>query len=174
MKHARNTHANGPRRIPVASPNRISVIQARSSSHRPLPESLHARRRRAAGGHRQRAWSNVVLAVHAQSALRIGPEWSVLGPHDIGNRWSSAGTSGHARDARIAVHAACTVPTSPGEAAWGRVQSPTRLPWPSGLLPTRRWSPRTGLTRWPSWEPSPPGASDVVLTGRATHVPPAA
>jgi hypothetical protein len=32
-------------------------------------------------------------------------------------------------------------------------------------------SPRTGLTLGSSWEPSPPGASLVVLTGRATRVP---
>src|SRR5215203_4769866 len=44
-------------------------------------------------------------------------------------------------------------------------------PEPSGLLPTRSSSPRTGLTLRPSWEPSPPGASVVVLAGRATHVP---
>ena len=42
---------------------------------------------------------------------------------------------------------------------------------PSGLLPTRQWSPRTGLTLRPSWEPSPLGASIVVLAGRATRVP---
>jgi hypothetical protein len=45
---------------------------------------------------------------------------------------------------------------------------------PFGLLPTRRSSPRTGLTLGPSWEPSPPGGSIVVLAGRATHVPQAA
>jgi hypothetical protein len=38
-------------------------------------------------------------------------------------------------------------------------------------LPTRQWSPRTGLTLWASWKPSPPGGSLDVLTGRATRVP---
>jgi hypothetical protein len=42
---------------------------------------------------------------------------------------------------------------------------------PSGLLPTRRWSPRTGLALYASWEPLPSGASLVVLAGRATRVP---
>ena len=32
-------------------------------------------------------------------------------------------------------------------------------------------TPRTDLTLWPSWEPSPPDANLVVLAGRATHVP---
>jgi hypothetical protein len=42
---------------------------------------------------------------------------------------------------------------------------------PFGLLPTRRWSQRTGLDLWLSWEPSPPGESGVVLAGRAICVP---
>ncbi len=45
---------------------------------------------------------------------------------------------------------------------------------PSGLLPTSRWTPRTGLTLRPSWEPSPPRANVVLLGNRATHVPQAA
>src|SRR5512133_1264388 len=36
--------------------------------------------------------------------------------------------------------------------------SPPGCREPSGLSPTRRWSPRTGLTLAPSWEPSPLGA----------------
>src|SRR5215207_9320793 len=48
---------------------------------------------------------------------------------------------------------------------------PEPLPRRLRGLPTRQSSPRTGLTLGPSWEPSPPGASLVVLAGRATHVP---
>jgi hypothetical protein len=42
---------------------------------------------------------------------------------------------------------------------------------PSGLLPTKSGSPRTGLTLRSSWEPSPPDRSIAVLAGRATHMP---
>jgi hypothetical protein len=35
---------------------------------------------------------------------------------------------------------------------------PEELPRRIRGLPTRRWSPRTGLTLWTSWEPSPPRA----------------
>jgi hypothetical protein len=48
--------------------------------------------------------------------------WSALGPHDIGNRWSSAGTSGHDRRVRMAGHRPSTATTSDGEAAWHRVR----------------------------------------------------
>jgi hypothetical protein len=34
---------------------------------------------------------------------------------------------------------------------------------PSGLLPTRQWSPRMGLTLRLGWEPSPPAASLIVV-----------
>jgi hypothetical protein len=42
---------------------------------------------------------------------------------------------------------------------------------PSWLLPTTRWSPRTGLALYASWEPLPSGTSLVVLAGRATRLP---
>jgi hypothetical protein len=45
---------------------------------------------------------------------------------------------------------------------------------PSACCPRDGGYPRTGLTVWPSWEPSPPDASLVVLAGRATRVPKAA
>jgi hypothetical protein len=50
--------------------------------------------------------------------------WSALGPHDIGNRWSSAGTSGHSRHARIPGHPTFTATTSAGDARWRRVRTP--------------------------------------------------
>jgi hypothetical protein len=52
--------------------------------------------------------------------------WSVLGPHGVGNRWSSAGTSGQRRQISIASQRAFTVSTSDGEAArrWVRIPPP--------------------------------------------------
>jgi hypothetical protein len=120
-----------------------------------------------------RAWpADRSLVAEDRSAIavrdRTGPEpavivvaWSAPGPHGFGNRWSSAGTSGHDGHAKTAGHAAATATTSHGEAQWGRVQVPQpACREPAGLLPTRRWSPRTGLTHWTSWEPSPPRAND--------------
>ncbi len=52
------------------------------------------------------------------------------GPCGIRNRWSSAGTSGHNRHARIAGSTAFNVPTSASEAASGWV----RIPPPHPLL----------------------------------------
>ena len=66
---------------------------------------------------------------------------SVVGPHGIGNRWSSAGTSGHRRLTRIAGHTAFTAPTSHGATAWGRVRIP-RPPagnWPHPTDQLRAW-----------------------------------
>jgi hypothetical protein len=54
----------------------------------------------------------------------LNPSWSALGPHGIGNRWSSAGTSGQDARARIAGHSALTATTSDAEAGWGRVRIP--------------------------------------------------
>jgi hypothetical protein len=42
---------------------------------------------------------------------------------------------------------------------------------PSGLLPTRRWSPRTGLTLLAELERRRHVRTIVVLAGRATHLP---
>jgi hypothetical protein len=50
--------------------------------------------------------------------------WSVLGPHGIGNRWSSPGTRGHGRYARIAGHRAFMPTASKGKAGRGRVRAP--------------------------------------------------
>jgi hypothetical protein len=44
--------------------------------------------------------------------------WSVLGPHGVGNRWSSAGTSGHTRGVGTAGHRPSTVTTWDGEQDW--------------------------------------------------------
>jgi hypothetical protein len=52
-----------------------------------------------------------------------------------------------------------------------KVQSPyAAAANPPGSCPQGGGSPRTGLTSWASWEPSP-GASIVGLAGRATSVP---
>jgi hypothetical protein len=59
------------------------------------------------------------------------------------------------------------------EAGQSRI-SPPGCREPSGLLPTMQWLPRSGLTPWPCWEPLPPRSRNVVLAGRATHVPQAA
>jgi hypothetical protein len=69
-----------------------------------------------------------------RSAGKDASRWSALGPHGIGNRWSSTGTSGHGRQVRIAGHGAVTAPTSHGEAAWRRVRAP---PPPNPLPPVR-------------------------------------
>ena len=70
-------------------------------------------------------WSNVVLPGLAPDLLTAAAwSWSMLGPHRIGNRWSSTGTSGHPRYTRTAGERASTVPTSAHEPAWGRVQVP--------------------------------------------------
>jgi uncharacterized protein (TIGR02391 family) len=53
---------------------------------------------------------------------------SVVGPHSIGNRWFSVGTSGHDRHARIAGPTAFRARTSDGEAGWGRVRIPPSTP----------------------------------------------
>jgi hypothetical protein len=50
--------------------------------------------------------------------------WSALGPHGIGNRWSSAGMSGHGRRVRIAGHGTLTATTPDDEAASHRVRIP--------------------------------------------------
>ena len=42
---------------------------------------------------------------------------------------------------------------------------------PSRLLPTRRWSPRTGLALYVSWEALPSDMGLVVLAGCAARVP---
>ncbi len=42
---------------------------------------------------------------------------------------------------------------------------------PFGLVPTMQWSPGQPSPFSVGWEPSPPGASVVVLAGRATTVP---
>jgi hypothetical protein len=59
--------------------------------------------------------------------------WSALGPHGIGNRWASAGTSGHGRRVGIAGHRPSTATTSDEEAALDRVRTPQAarllLPW---------------------------------------------
>ena len=49
--------------------------------------------------------------------------WSVLGPHGVGNRWSSAGTSGQRRRISIAGQRPSTATTSNGQAArrWVRI-----------------------------------------------------
>jgi hypothetical protein len=94
----------------------------------------------------------------------------VLGPHGIGNRWSAAGTSGHARHTRTAGHVASAVPTSADEAAWRWVRTPHRAAaglWP---LPTRLVSPRTGLAHRPSWSVAA-RPELAVPTGRAICVP---
>jgi hypothetical protein len=77
---------------------------------------------------------------------------SVLGPHGIGNRWLSAGTSGHGRRVRIAAERLSTATTSGGEAAWPgvRIPSTTAAP-PLAACPRGRWSPRTALTFVLSW-----------------------
>jgi hypothetical protein len=49
--------------------------------------------------------------------------WSALGPHGIDNRWSSAGTSGHGRHARITSHMGFTATSSNGRAALDRVRT---------------------------------------------------
>jgi hypothetical protein len=48
---------------------------------------------------------------------------------------------------------------------------PTRLPRALQALANEAVVTRTSLTLWASWEPSPLGASIVVLAGRATRVP---
>jgi hypothetical protein len=60
--------------------------------------------------------------------------WSAPGPHGIGSRWFSVGTSGHARRIRIAGHGAVTAPTSDGEAAWRWVRTPTSSALPLHYL----------------------------------------
>jgi hypothetical protein len=52
--------------------------------------------------------------------------WSVLGPHGIGKRRSSAGASGHDRCARIPAHRAFTPTTSGSRLVRRRVRTPHR------------------------------------------------
>jgi hypothetical protein len=87
----------------------------------------------------------------------------------------TADNGGHQRSPRIhrnrnSVHLQHPDLVRRRQARWSS-SLPTRLPRALGLLPTGRWSPRTGLTLRSSWEPSPPRASVVGLAGRATHVP---
>jgi hypothetical protein len=76
------------------------------------------------------------------SALRCRSTWSALGPHGIGNRWSSAGTIGQRRGFSSAGQRPFTVTTWDGEAARRWVPSPStpststsRLDW--ALAPVR-------------------------------------
>jgi hypothetical protein len=66
------------------------------------------------------------LADGASQARGSSSSWSVLGPHGVGNRWSSAGTSGQRRRISIAGQRPFTVSTSAGEAArrWVRIPPP--------------------------------------------------
>src|SRR4029453_11808188 len=52
-----------------------------------------------------------------------------------------------------------------GLTLWERVVWGARRPDPAGLLPTRRWLPRTGLTLWSSCEPWP-----LSSTRHTTHL----
>jgi hypothetical protein len=69
------------------------------------------------------------------SALRCRSTWSALGPHGIGNRWSSAGTSGHSAPEEAAGHRAFPRTTTAVEAARKRLRSPPPQP-PSIQLTT--------------------------------------
>jgi hypothetical protein len=57
--------------------------------------------------------------------------------------------------------------------AWAEegFQVPRRLPRALWALAHQAVISENGVTLWASWEPSPPGASIVVLAGRATRVP---
>jgi hypothetical protein len=62
----------------------------------------------------------------ASQARGSSSAWSALGPHDVENRWSSAGTSGQRRRISIAGHRPSTVTTSDSAAArrWVRAPQP--------------------------------------------------
>jgi hypothetical protein len=73
---------------------------------------------------------------------------SALGPHGIGNRWSSAGTNGHDGQAEIAGHRTPTPSTSGRRAQDGGFESHLpaaaprlRLPRPFGACPRERGRP---------------------------------
>jgi hypothetical protein len=88
--------------------------------------------------------------------------WSVLGPYDVGNRWSSPDTSGHNRFRITAGDRVFTSKTSGDAAGRGRVRiPPDGLPRAGGPCQRGRWSPRTSLTLRPSWWPLSPGLSQV-------------
>jgi hypothetical protein len=120
---------------------------------------------------RSRSRSRSIGAPQA-SAHRRGPgpavivvRWSVLGPCGIGNRWSSAGTSGHDGPAGIAGHAACTATTLDAEPGWGRVQVP--LPTPQDNFPDR-WHPQLHQ-RWSA--PSIAARTPLLSTARTCSYP---
>jgi hypothetical protein len=79
----------------------------------------------------------------------------VLGPHDIRNRWSSVGTSGHGRRVRIAGHGTLTATTPDDEAASHRVRIP----------PDR--SPKHGDRSWKVRHETTPVSTTCVTLRRA-------
>jgi hypothetical protein len=61
--------------------------------------------------------------------------------------------------------------TNGGTGTYKEATPPSRHAVPLRAPAHEAVSSRTGLTLSPSWEPSPPGASLVVLADRATRVP---
>ena len=96
---------------------------------------------------------------------------SVLGPHPTGQQRTTAGRSGHQTFGEPAGRCPYSSVTLYGADGRSGVRvSPPGCREPFGLLPTRRWSPRTGLPLRPSRAPSPTGGAIAARTGRATHV----
>jgi hypothetical protein len=119
--------------------------------------------------------------------------WSALGPGRSGRRRILGVTCGHdgnrnrlgarrgrlgpwrldRREGRIEVHRVLITGAagSVGSILRDGFKSPLGCREPSGLLPTRRWSPRTGLTLMLTVEPTAQQDTGVILDGRATSVP---
>jgi hypothetical protein len=65
-----------------------------------------------------------IAAVNGPGLIRMWLHWSAPGPHGIRNRWSSVGTSGHGRHARIPGHSTYTPRTREAGASRRRVRTP--------------------------------------------------
>jgi hypothetical protein len=112
----RTNGATGHRAIlPGRAPD-VPYTSVRSGH--PRTTTVGAQTRRAVGSGRAER------AEGASQARGSSPPWSPLGPHGIRNRWSSVGTSGHARQVESAGHRRSTATTTDSETASDRVQTP--------------------------------------------------
>jgi hypothetical protein len=115
--------------------------------------------RRSSACRSMRPWSR---GAERQEASAIGRD-AASGPYGTG-RWRTAtGTSGHGSSDQAQKPRSRNQASTQGRPS---MSLPTRCREP---LPTRRRITRMGLTLRPTWEPSPPGASILLLAA----VPPA-
>jgi hypothetical protein len=103
---------------------------------------------------------------------------SALGPCGIGNRWSSAGTSGHSRRISIAGQRSFTVLTLDGEPGWGWVRIPPDRLSSTGVIASgqtttlREPAPRCDAPRWATDRPAQRRLLPICCLGRMIRVRP--